>query len=66
MWTAPSFKLATTCGAFALKDAIAPENADIIQKVRFLQVSQLIKSRVSSNICLHVAPGRGNAAPSQG
>jgi hypothetical protein len=42
MWTAPSFKLATTCGAFALKDAIAPENADIIQKVRFLKYRSLL------------------------
>ncbi|KAK4144202.1 amidase signature domain-containing protein [Dichotomopilus funicola] len=31
MWTATSFTLPTTCGAYALKDAIARENADVVQ-----------------------------------
>ena len=51
MWTAPSFKLATTCGAFALKDAtcIAPENAEIIQKVSclFLFIRDTIKPHLT-------------------
>lgn len=33
IWTAPSFKLPTTSGAFAFKDAFAPHNADVVQKV---------------------------------
>ena len=33
MWSAASFTLPTTCGAHALKDAIARENADVVQAV---------------------------------
>ncbi|KAI0873856.1 amidase signature domain-containing protein [Hypoxylon argillaceum] len=31
MWSAASFTLPTTCGAYALKDAVARENADVVQ-----------------------------------
>lgn len=33
MWSAASFTLPTTCGAYALKDAVARENADVVQAV---------------------------------
>ncbi|KAJ5724093.1 amidase signature domain-containing protein [Penicillium malachiteum] len=47
MWTAPSFNLPTTCGAFALKDAVAPENAEIIQKLLDAGMLLIAKANLS-------------------
>lgn len=34
IWTEPSFKLSTTCGAWAFKDSVAKANSDVVQTVR--------------------------------
>ncbi|KAH6631037.1 amidase signature domain-containing protein [Chaetomium sp. MPI-SDFR-AT-0129] len=44
MWTAASFTLPTKCGVYALKDAIARENADVVQAARLVAISYVTET----------------------